>query len=84
MAYLRAQFCGLSSSYFIKDLPLNIRGAKVLLFADDINLLITGKDECLLQQKITKVMREVESWFQKNNLIINTEKTNQCRFTPNK
>jgi hypothetical protein len=52
----------------------------VVLFADDTNLLITGKDECFLQQKITKVRCEVETWFQKNNLIINTEKTVAMSF----
>jgi hypothetical protein len=52
----------------------------VVLFADDTNLLITGKDECFLQQKITEVMRQVETWFQKNNLIINTEKTIAMSF----
>jgi hypothetical protein len=52
----------------------------VVLFADDTNLLITGKDECVLQHKITKVMREVETWFQKNNFIINTEKTIAMSF----
>jgi hypothetical protein len=65
---------------FINDLPLNIRGAKVVLCADDTNLLITGKDECVLQHKITKVMREVETWLQKSNLIINTEKTIAMSF----
>jgi hypothetical protein len=65
---------------FINDLPLNIRRAKVVLFADDTNLLITCKDECLLQQEITKVIRDVETWFPKNNLIINTEKTMAMSF----
>jgi hypothetical protein len=65
---------------FINDLPLNIQGTKVVLFADDTSLLITGKDECFLQQKITKVMREVETWFRRNNLIINTEKTRAMSF----
>jgi hypothetical protein len=45
---------------FINDLPLNIQGAKLVLFADDTNLLITGKDERFLQHKITKVMNEVD------------------------
>jgi hypothetical protein len=62
MAYLTAQFLFL---LFINDLLLNIRGAKVVLFADGTNLLITGKDECFLQQKLTKVMRDAETWFQK-------------------
>jgi hypothetical protein len=54
--------------------------AKVLLFADDTNLLTAGKDECFLQQKLTKVMHDVETWFEKNNLIINTQKTIAMSF----
>jgi hypothetical protein len=65
---------------FINDLPLNIRGAEVVLFVDYTNLLITGEDECFLQQKITEVMHDVETWFQKNNPIINTEKTIAMSF----
>jgi hypothetical protein len=65
---------------FISDLPLNIQGAKLVLFADDTNLLVTEKDECFLQHKVTEVMNEVEAWFQKNNLIINTGKTIAMSF----
>jgi hypothetical protein len=59
---------------FVLTVLLNIQEAKLVLFADDTNLSITGKDECVLQHKIAKVMTEVETWFQKNNLIINTGK----------
>jgi hypothetical protein len=43
-------------------------------------LAITGKDEFDIQYKIIKVMKELEIWFQKNNLIINTEKTFAMSF----
>jgi hypothetical protein len=43
----------------------NVQGAKLVLFADDTNLLITGKDEFDFQHKITNVMTELEIWFQK-------------------
>jgi hypothetical protein len=65
---------------FINDLPLNIQGAKLVLFADNTSLLTTGKDECVLQHKVTKVVTEVETRFQKNNLIINTGKTIAMSF----
>jgi dsDNA-binding SOS-regulon protein len=57
-----------------------VQGAKMVLFADDTNLLITGKDKSDLQHKIINVMKELETWFQKNNLIINTEKTTAMSF----
>jgi dsDNA-binding SOS-regulon protein len=46
----------------------------MVLFADDTNLLITKKDESDLQHKIINIMKGLEIWFQKNNLIINSEK----------
>jgi hypothetical protein len=46
----------------------------MVLFTNDINLLITRKDEFDLQYKIINVMRELEIWFHKNNHVINTEK----------
>jgi hypothetical protein len=44
---------------YINDLPVNIQGAKLVLFADDINLLVIEKDESALHQRIKKVMREL-------------------------
>jgi hypothetical protein len=58
-----------------------VQGAKMVLCADDTNLLITGKDEFELQHKIINVMKGLEIWFQKNNLIINTEKTIAMTFS---
>jgi hypothetical protein len=65
---------------FVNDLLLNIQEAKLVLFVDDTNLLINGKYECVLQHNITKVMREVETWFQKNNLAIDTGKAIAMSF----
>jgi hypothetical protein len=60
---------------YIKDLPINIQGARVVLFADDINMLVMAEDEKILQHKINKAMEELHSWFYTNNLRINAEKT---------
>jgi hypothetical protein len=45
---------------YINDLTENVQAAKLVLFADDTNLLITGKDEFDLQNKVINVMRELE------------------------
>jgi hypothetical protein len=50
--------------------------AKMVLFADDTNILVIDKDEDALQQKIYKVMKQLRIWFQENGLLINTEKNN--------
>jgi hypothetical protein len=33
---------------YINNIPLNIHGANLVMFADDINVLITGSDVCAL------------------------------------
>ena len=48
---------------YINDLPLNVHGANMVMFADDINALITDKDACALQIKIDRVMTELEIWL---------------------
>jgi hypothetical protein len=66
---------GASRISFGATLTENVQEANVSLFTDDTNLLVTRRDECDLQHKIIiNVMREVETWFQNNNLIINIEK----------
>jgi hypothetical protein len=50
---------------YINDITENVQRAKMNLFADDTNLLITGEDELDLQQKIRNVVKELEMWFQK-------------------
>jgi hypothetical protein len=65
---------------YINDLPINMQGEKLALLADDINLLVTEKHESALQHKIKNVTMELESWFYKNNLLINTEKTTGVSF----
>ena len=37
---------------YMNDLPLNIHGANVVMFADDINMLNTDSDIGVLQDKI--------------------------------
>jgi hypothetical protein len=41
---------------YINNVIENVQGAKLVLFADDANLLITGKDGFDLQHKIINVM----------------------------
>jgi hypothetical protein len=45
------------------------------MFADDINVLITDSDVDMLQSKTDRVITELESWFNRNNLVINVGKT---------
>ena len=56
---------------YINDILLNNQAVKLVLFADDTNILVVGKNEDALQQKVLYVMKELEIWFQKNDLTIN-------------
>jgi hypothetical protein len=47
----------------INDLPLNIHGANLVMIADDINVLIADSDIGALQNKIDRVIAELETWF---------------------
>jgi hypothetical protein len=60
---------------YINGITENVQGAKMVLFVYDTNLLITRRDKFEHQYKIINVMKELEIWFHKNNLTINTEKT---------
>jgi hypothetical protein len=48
---------------YVNDITEIVQGAKIVLFVDDTNLLITGKDEFDLQCKIKNVMKGLEIWF---------------------
>ena len=50
------------------------------MFADDINVLISDSDERSLQIKINRVVAELETWFNRNDLVINTGKTGLMSF----
>jgi hypothetical protein len=43
----------------------------MVLFADDINVLVIDMDKEVVQQKLNKLLKQLETWFKVNNLIIN-------------
>jgi hypothetical protein len=62
------------------DPPLNVKEGDVVLFANDINLLIIERDEHVLQHKVNEVMKKLEYFFQENDLMINVGKTVAMSF----
>jgi hypothetical protein len=60
-------------SLFVNVLPQAVQEAKVVLFADDTNILLIEKDLTPLKGKIVKVRKQLENWFLTNNLTVNTE-----------
>ena len=65
---------------YINDLPLNIHGANLVTFANDINVIIMDSDVSVLQNKIDSVITELETWLNRNDLIINAGKTGIMSF----
>jgi hypothetical protein len=56
----------------------------VILSADDTNILVIDNNKSIRQDKVDKVMRQLESWFSMNNMVINSEKTKAMFFQLNK
>jgi hypothetical protein len=50
------------------------------MFADDINVLITDSDMGSLQNKIDSVTAELETWFNRNDFVINARETGLMSF----
>jgi len=50
------------------------------MFADDINVLISDSDKRLRQTKIDRVDAELETWFNRNDLVINAGKVGVMLF----
>ena len=67
---------------YINDLPRHFQGVNFVLYADDTNILVVDKEEEALQHKVTLVMRQLELWFGKNDLIVNIDKTCAISFHP--
>jgi hypothetical protein len=65
---------------YINDLPLSVEEAELVLLADNTNLLIIERDEDVLHYKANEVLKKLEYWFQKNNLMINIGKTAAMSF----
>ena len=57
-------------SLYINDLPLNIPHAKTVLFADDTNILITGRNIDTLQENLKVQLMQSKPGFQKITLLL--------------
>jgi hypothetical protein len=65
---------------YINDFPQYILDTKVVLFTDDINIVLADKDVTRLQEKVNNTMKQIESWFSDNKMIINVNKSKAIFF----
>jgi retron-type reverse transcriptase len=61
-------------SLYINDLPLNIMELKIVLFADDTNILVSEANMNNLQYKLNNVTNELQTWFTLNSLVVYAER----------
>jgi len=65
---------------YINDLPNHIKEAKLVLYADDTNILVSGKNEEELQTRLSVITKQLEGWFLENDLVVNNKKTVAMSF----
>ena len=65
---------------YINDLPRVSSIIKFIMFADDTSLLISGKDEYILQNTVNNELKKVANWLDANKLSLNINKTNFITF----
>jgi hypothetical protein len=65
---------------YINDLSLNVLELNIVLFVDDTNILVSGENLNTVQSRLNSVMKDVQTWFTLNILIVNAEKTLAISF----
>ena len=58
----------------------DIEQCQIMLFADDTNVLLQGKDIRNLMKRSQSIMNTLEMWLCANKLSLNVKKTNYCIF----
>jgi hypothetical protein len=63
-------------------LPLSInKNNKIVLFADDTNLIISNPDPIKFRDDANKIIQHMQEWFNANQISLNWEKTHFMHFT---
>ena len=69
---------------YINDLPkITGKDAKVVLFADDTNIIVTNSHEAGLQTALNETLSDIISWFKASFLSFNFNKTYYLQFRTN-
>ena len=70
------------SLLYINDLTSVSEFCFSVLFADDTNMFITGKDIDILRHRLNEDLRNVQEWLKCNKWSLNVLKTHYMIFTP--
>ena len=69
---------------YTNDLPNINKLAKFIFFADDANIIITGKDPNEIKEQINELLKSINFWVTTNGLKLNLSKTKYMIFTNQK
>ncbi|XP_063384371.1 uncharacterized protein LOC134670474 [Cydia fagiglandana] len=70
-------------SILLNDLPKAIKGADILMYADDVTAVVSATAERGLEEALNLVMEQLHQWFRSNGLALNKEKTSYMTFKLN-
>jgi hypothetical protein len=66
---------------YINDLPkLASIGSKILLYADDMSIIVTSPNLETLKEQSDKIFQDINNWFKVNQLALNYNKTQYLQF----
>jgi hypothetical protein len=71
-------------SLYINDLPQNIPNAKTVLYTDDTNIVITGRNAAALQENLDSTINAVQKCFLQITLLLMWIRQQLCIFITNK
>lgn len=60
---------------YINDIPNVSKIAKFVMYADDANVLLTGKTVVDIERKFNELSKHLETWVNSNGLPFNLKKT---------
>ena len=69
---------------YVNDLPCASDLVKMVLFADDSNLLLKGKKPEDIKQLANGELEKIQDWFAANKLLLNADKTKLIVFSSRK
>ena len=69
---------------YINDLPMASAVLKLVLFADDSNLLLQGKNPSDISNTLSIELSKINDWFCANKLLLNANKTKLIIFKSRK
>lgn len=69
---------------FINDLASFIKSGKIIIYVDDVSVIIAALTAELLKIKVATVCDEIKNWYKQNNMILNDQKTVSVYFNNGK